>query len=249
MSPEQNQAFRQQVMEILSRDPVVSGLLKTNSPDAIFDAYTNNDWSGVINITGQPFSKQQQEAAVARAGRDLAPAYRAMESFDRDVVEQSLAGEQTGFDQFRRDEARAFSEAKRGEDQNAADQGILFAGSRFQRNNNLRDIYRDREAQQRGVVGSRMTSTARDYQYKYGDTAAKSLKDLYGLRSSSTFNANQASGPVTAGRGIMPAYNPTKFKFQGTAPVTQSAAVQQRAAGLLTNRANKLTTMGYNNKL
>lgn len=245
MSPEQIQQFQQAIVAALSSNPDVVRYGGTNSPDAILNAYMSNDWSNVTNLTGMPFTKEQQQAAVIQSERALAPAYRAQESFDRSVVTDTLGAEQEGVEQFRDAEAKAFGTEKDTLDQNAADQGVLFSGSRFQKLNDLRNTYQDREAQNVSGAQSRMRKTARDYQYKYGDSAARGLRDLYEVPTPSTFNANVAGGKVSPSGGIASMYNPKEFNFQGTAPVAQKAAVQTRAASLLGNRANKLSAYGY----
>lgn len=245
MTPEQIQKFQQSIVTALAANPDVARFGGTNSPDAILNAYMTNDWSGVTTLTGTPFTKEQQQAAVVQAERALAPAYRAQEAYDTSVVTDTLAAERDGVEQFRKTEAENFGNEKDTLDQDAADQGVLFSGSRFQKLNNLRDVYRDRESQNVAGAESRIRKTARDYQYKYGDGAARGIRSAYQLPGQSNFNANVAGGKVTPSGSLSSVYNPKEFKFQGTAPVSQKAAVQTRAASLLGNRANKLSAYGY----
>lgn len=245
MSPSEIQQYKKQIAEALSRNPDVIRYGGTNSPDAILNAYMTNDWSNVTTLTGMPFSRKQQEEAVTAAERALNPAYRAQEAYDTSVVTDTLEAERAGVEQFRDSEEQNFGIEKDNQDQSAADQGILFSGSRFQKLNDLRNTYQDREAQNLAGAEGRVRTAARNFQYKYGDPAAKSLKSFYQMPGQSNFNANVAGGKVTPSSGISSVYNPKEFKFQGTAPVSQKAAVQTRAASLLGNRANKLSASGY----
>ena len=242
-------AMNKAVSKAAASNPDIARYAGTNGVDAILGAYMSGDYSNLISLTGKPFTRQQQEAAVKESERALAPAFKAQEALDRSVVDDTLRGEAEDFGQFQKAEADTFKDTKNELDQSAADQGVLFSGSRFQKLNDLRTTYADREAIRRGQGADRIRSAARGYQYDYGNDAADSLSSRYRLPGTSTFNANVAGGQVTPGRSLSSVYNPSEFKFQGTKPVAQKAAVQTRAASLLTNRANKLTATGYNNKL
>jgi len=248
MTPDQLQQFQAAIKAALATNPDVIRYGGTNSPDAILNAYMSGDWSNVINLTGVPFTKEQQQAAVSSAERALNPAYKATEAFDRSVVEDTLQENQQGFQQFQKDEKEVFATDKDNLDQNAADNGVLFSGSRFQKLNDLRNTYQDREAVMRGQVSDVARTNARDYQYRYGDQAAKGLSDLYKLPGTSNFNANVAGGQVKPGKTLSSVYNPNEFNFQGTVPTAQKAAVQTRAASLLGNKANKLQGLSYKTK-
>lgn len=235
------------VMEALTRNPEIRKYSQSAVED-IVGAYLTGDWSGVTDLTGMPFTPEQQQAAVAEAERVLAPAYKAVETYDRAVTEDALKGNQATFGQFNKDEAKAFGEEKDALDQDAADRGVLFSGSRVQKLKDLRNTYEDREALMRRNVAESSRAIARAHQYDYGNEAAEGLSDLYTLPTESRFNPNVAGGKVTSGKTLSSVYNPGQYSFQGTQPVAQKAAVQTRAATQLTNRANKLTLGGYMNK-
>jgi hypothetical protein len=235
------------VMEALARNPDIKKYSQSAVED-IVGAYLTGDWSGVTDLTGVPFTPEQQKAAVAEAERVLAPAYKAQESYDRSITEDMLRRNQQGFADFQRDEKKAFGEEKDALDQDAADRGVLFSGARAQKLRDLRNTYEDREALMRRNVAESTGATARAYQYDYGNEAAEGLSDLYALPGESRFNPNVAGGKVTSGRTLSSVYSPGKYSFQGTQPVAQKAAVQTRAATQLANRANKLTLSGYLNK-
>ncbi len=177
----------------------------------------------------------------------MAPAYNAQESYDQSIAQDALRGQQEDFGQFQKGEAKQFGLDKDAQDQNSADQGVLFSGSRVQKLNDLRTTYQDRENIARGIAQDNIRNTARSNQYKYGDQSANKLSGLYDLAGTTSFNPNIAGGGITRG-GLSSSYNTGDFKFQGTAPVAHKAAVQTRAAGLLANRANKLTSTGYKNQ-
>lgn len=248
MSPQAIQAMQAAIAKALASNPDVQAYAGANDPTAILDAYMTGDWSGVTSLTGKPFTDEQQAAAVAQAESALAPAYKAQEANDRAATEENLRQTQEGFqDQINSDRTQ-FGRDKNTLDQNAADQGVLFAGSRAQKENDLRTTYIDREALARRNAGANLGSTARGYQYAYGNDAAKNLSGLYSLPGQSTFNPKIAGGIVTAGRSLSAAYDPSQFNFQGTAPVAQKSAIQTRAASLLANKANKLSLSGVGAK-
>jgi hypothetical protein len=251
MNPEEIKQFNEKLKQLLAASPVASKIIaQGSSPDAIVNAYMNNDWSGISDVTGKPFSKQMQEEAVATATRALAPAYKAQESYDTSVVREDLAREQGRFSSFLDTEARDFKANKATQDLNAADQGVLFAGSRAQKLNDLKSIYSDREKAERDLTAGNIASTARDHQYQYGNEGAGKLSQFYQLGGGNAYRSNVAgAGGVAAQNGLSKAYNPGAYNFQGTAVTANKASAQTRAAGLLANRANKLTAGGYSNKL
>lgn len=238
---------QQEIMKALSKNKDFQRYAGGNDASAILNAFMTNDWSGVVDLTGKPFTDEQQQAAVKAAEKVLAPAYKAEEAYDRSVVEDSLRQEGEDFQEFQRTEAKDFGENKDALDISAADQGILFSGARTQKLNDLRNTYEDRERIARAQSADRTKSTARGYQYTYGDDAARGLSSMYRLPGTSTFNPNVAGGKVR-NTSLSSVYDPSQFKFQGTKPVAQKAAVQTRAATQLANRANKLSLGGYATK-
>jgi len=247
LGPKTTSAMNSAVSKSLSTNPATQSLVQQNSPDAILNAYMSGDWSGVNDVTGQPFAQDQIDDAVRRSEAVLAPAYKAQEAFDRANIESTLGGAQDQYNQFLQGEATDFKAEKEQQDQTAADQGVLFSGSRYQKLNNLSDKYEQRQANQLSTLGRQVGDTARNYQYKYGDQAAGKLSDYYNL-GGQTYNANVAGGKVGNASTLSSVYNPSAYKFQGTAPVANKANAQVRAAGLLANRANKLTPYGYKNQ-
>lgn len=242
-------AMNNAVSSAVAANPEIAKYVSSSDPSAIANAYLTGDWSSVTDLSGKPFTDEQQKAAVAKAEEVLAPAYKATEAYDKAGVVDTLKTAQNGFGDFQDAERKNFISDKASLDQSAADNGVLFSGARTQKLNDLRTTYADRERIQRENVASGLRSNARAYQYNYGDEAAKGLSDMYRLPGSTTFNTGVPGGGVTSNPGsISSVYSPSEFNFQGVKPVAQKAAVQTRAAGQLANRANKLTLSGYASK-
>lgn len=234
-------AMTKAVTASVSSNPKIIKYGGVNTVDQILNAYFTNNFSGVTDITGKPFTKQQQQAAVSEAERVFGPGFKAQEAFDQSVVTDTLRGEQEDFGQFQKDEEQVFGDEKDIQDKNAADQGVLFSGSRLQKQNDLRNTFQDREAIQRGRTQDNIRTVARNNQFRYGDKKARGLSEFYDLPGESRFNAGVAGGQVSRSGGLSSTYNPGEFKFQGTQNVSNTAAVQQRAANTLKNTARKLS--------
>ena len=232
-------AMTNAVTTSVSSNPGMQRYLETNSVENIVNGFFSNNLSSIVDITGQPFTKKQQRAAVAEAERVFNPGFKAQAAFDQSVVEDTLRGQQEDFGQFQQAEEQMFGDQKDQLDNSAADQGVLFSGSRLQKQNDLRNTFQDREAIQRGRTQDNIRTTARNNQFARGDKNARGLSDFYDLPGQSQFNAGVAGGQVSQS-GLSSAYNPSEFKFQGTRNVANTAAVQQRAANTLTNTARKL---------
>lgn len=244
-----NSAMTMAISNAVAGNKDIAKYAKAASADDILGAYMTGNWSGVTDLTGKPFTDKQQQAAVTEASKVLAPAYEAQQAYDQAGVQDTLQRDAQGFQDFQNDEKKNFIADKGSLDKSAADSGILFSGARAQKLRDLRTTYADREAIQRRQTAGNIASAARANQYSYGNDAAGSLKSLYALPGSTTFNPNVAGGGVTRSGGLSSAYNPSQFNFQGTAPVAQKAAVQVRAASQLANKANKLSLAGYGTKL
>jgi hypothetical protein len=238
-------AMNSAVASSVASNPRIAQVVGSSSPDALVNAYMTNNWSGVTDITGKPFSATDQKTAVAQAEKALAPGYKAQESYDTANVADTLSGQQDAFGNFLSSEAKDFTENKNKQDQNAADQGVLFSGARYQKLNDLKNTYEDRQNQQRNAVGRNITSTARDYQYRYGNPGADKLSSYYQLDQGNTYNPQAVRGGAAPSNTLSSTYDPSKYKFQGTAVNANKAATQVRAASLLSNKANKLSMGGY----
>lgn len=245
-------AYNTAVGAAVSSNPTVQQYAGSNDANSILNAYETGDWSGVTSLTGQPFTNDQQQSAVRAATNSLAPAYNAQSANDLAATTLALQKNQQGFQNYETTQARQFAQDKNTADTNAASNGVLFAGSRVQANNDLRNSYNTADAYARQQAANTANEDTQNYAYTYGTPAAESLNSLYSLPGSSTYNANTAArspGSVTQSSTLSAAYNPQTYNYQGTAPVAQTAAIQTRAAGLLANQANKLSLNGYSNSL
>lgn len=241
-------AMSKAVASSLSKNKDVATYAGANDPLQILNAYTTGDWSGVVSLSGKPFTDEQQQAAVADATKALAPAYEAQQTFDTAGVEDTLRKNQEGLADFETDQARQFGKDKDALDQNAADNGVLFSGARIQKQRDLRTGYETAEQRAQRGAAENATETGRSFQYAYGNKPAASLSSYYQLPGASNYNAGVAHGAVTPSPTLSSAYDPSAYNFQGTKPVAQKTAIQTRAASLLANKANKLTLSGVGAK-
>lgn len=231
--------------EAAAAHPVFSG----NSPEAIAYASSTGDFNNLLNPDGKPFSQADQEAALEKSRAALAPGFEATKSYDTQKEEDTLAGKNLDYERGLATDKTNFETDKNTLDENAASKGVLFSGGRYQREKKLQDAYQSKSDYARSGAASVMGGLARDYQYKYGNDAAKapSLSQYYQLGGNS-YNANVARGGVTR-TPLSQIYNPDNSNFQGTAVNANRAAGQVRAAALLANKGNKLLASGYNNQL
>lgn len=239
-TPSVDQAYK----DALANDPEIRQMTKLD-PEAIFNAYSTGDWSTITAPTGTPFTKEIQQEAFKQAEDALRPGFEAAQTYETAGVEDALQSQKDQFGNFIKSEAEDFKANKRALDQNAADSGILFSGARYQKENDLRRTFEDRQAQQATQTGRNIAGTARDFQYQYGNKNANKLSDMYNLGKTNTYNANVSQNMVKPSMNIK-AYDPSRFNFQGTTLNTNKANTQVRASGLLANRANKL--LGAYNK-
>ncbi len=210
-------------------------------------AYTTGDWSNADSVlSGKPFTDSQQGAAVAKSEAALAPGFNEKKAYDTSNTADTIEGQTVGLKNYLYNEGQSFKKDKISSDQSAADNGILYSGARVQKERDLKKLYEDRDAQEIGRVGRSVAGTAKDYQYNYGNENVPSISQYYSnAPAGNTYNTNVATGGVTTKPSISSFYNPAQFNFQGRIPNSNNAAIQTRAAGLLKNTANKLTSTGY----
>lgn len=237
------------VSKAVSRNPDVRRYAGTNDPAKILNAFQTGDFSGITDLTGKPFSVQQQKAAVRKASKALAPAYEATRTYDEAGVEQTLQKDQQDLDTYERDQGVQFGKDKDILDKSAADNGVLFSGARIQKQNDLKTMYQNADNDRRALTFDTITRTARDNQYDYGLDASPRLSQYFNRSGPQTYNPGVAHGATSTTPGLSAIYDPSAYRFQGTKPVAQKAAVQLRAANLLANRANKLSLSGVGAKL
>lgn len=219
--------------------------LKGNSPDAITYATSTGDYSGLVNVQGQPFSSTDQASALSSATAAVSPYYQAEQKKETQDTETTLAAKQAAYQKYLVDQETQFQSDKTNQDQTAANNGVLFSGGRAQKLQQLGSAYANNAAYKQKEVAADIGNTARDFGYKYGDTAANGLSSYYNL-GGQNYNPNVATGGVSS-TGLSNIYNANQG-FQGTEINAAKAAAQKRAAGLLANKGNKLVSTGYNNQ-
>ncbi len=96
------------ITKALAENPDVKAYGGNSDPATILSAYQTGDWSGVIGLSGKPFTDEQQKAAVDQANKALSPAYSAQVANDRAATEEGLKNTQEGFNDFQNSEAKSF---------------------------------------------------------------------------------------------------------------------------------------------
>ncbi len=250
-SPEQIEETQESVdnkyAEAAANNPVIADLTSGGSSvEEIIHALSTGDLTGIVDWQGQPFSVADQQAALTQATEDNRLYYEALQTKETADTEAALAKSQADYQDYLINAGQSFEADKTKSDQQSADKGVLFSGGRVQREKNLQRAYEQDQATKFRQVGGAIGTEARDFQYKYGGEAAGELSSFYNLPKN-VYNPNVATGGVSQS-GLSSVYSPSKFGFQGTRNVEQSAAAQQRAAGFLWNKGNKLLATGYKNQ-
>ena len=225
----------------LSSHPTVAAAVAAGaSLSDIENAYATGDWSGLTNVSGQPFSAADQANALATATSQTQPYYDAEQASDTEGTANTLGGDQLDYNKTLTDNATQFQTDKTNQDQTAADQGVLFSGGRAQKLATLAKTYQSTDAYNQAKYGNSIANTAGNYAYKYGSSAAgnPTLSQYYQL-GSQNYNPYVASGGVTPG-GLSTIYNAGNYAYQGTETNAAKSAAQTAAAGLLANQSNKL---------
>lgn len=248
IKPDESTAYVDKLYaDAAAKNPVIADLAKGGSSiEEIIHGLSTGDISGLVDWQGQPFSAEDQQAALAKGMEDNKLFYEAQQQKAKADAESSLAQQQANYQDYLIQSGQQFEADKTASDQQSADRGVLFSGSRVQREKNLERAYQQDQASKLRNVGTNMANTARNFQYNYGNDQANSLKNYYNL-GSNTFNANKATGGVGSG-GLSSVYDPNKFKFQGTENTARMANANTRAAGYLWNKGNKLLASGYKNQ-
>lgn len=248
LGPKTTEAMNKAIAASLAGNPMLSGLTAQNSPEAIVNAYNTGNWGGVLDVTGAPFSEEEQRLAVEKANAALAPGFEAQQRYDEQNLARSLEDKTRAFGEYVDKSATDFEADKEALDLDAANKGVLFSGSRIQKEKNLKNLYETDQASKRANVGSDISKLTGDYQYKYGDESVQkpTLSQYYQL-GGNTYNPKVARGGVTPS-GLSTIYSGAGKNFQGTEVNKNKAAVQTRAASLLANKANKIVPYGYQNQ-
>lgn len=233
--------------EAAAANPAIATLAKGGSTlEEIINGLSTGDISGLLDWQGKPFSVEDQQAALAQGMEDNRLYYEAMQAKDQADAESAMAKKQADYQDYLIQSGQQFQADKDTADQNAAEQGVLFSGSRVQKEKNLARAYAQDQATNQRNFATSIGDTARDFQYKYGNAAATGLNKYYNL-GSNTYDASKAQGGV-ASAGLSAIYNPSSYNFQGTKNTERQANANTRAAGYLWNKGNKLLATGYTNQ-
>lgn len=239
--------IKQQYEDAVKNHPIISPLITVgNTAEDVSNAALTGDLSKILDYTGMPFSVADQQAALQKAQEDTKAYYEAEADKAAKDKEALLKQKQIDYQTYLANQGVNFQQDKETLDQNAAERGVLFSGSRAQKEQALQNKYLfDQSTKQQGV-GADIASSALDYQYQYGNEPANKLSNYYNL-GANTYNANTARGGVGSG-GISNIYSPGQSNYYGTQNTARMAEVNKRAAGLLANRGNKLLSTGYKNQ-
>jgi len=229
-------------------NPIIAATAQKNGSTAseITDAILRGDLSGIVDWQGKPFSVEDQQAALAQGMEDNRLYYEAMQSKDTADAEAALAKKQADYQDYLIQSGQNFEADKAASDTTAAESGVLFSGSRVQKEKNLARAYTQDQATNQRNFATDIGNTARDFQYKYGNTAATGLNQYYNL-GSNTYNPSTAQGGVSQ-NPLSSVYNPSTYNYQGTKNTERSADSAKRSAGYLWNKGNKLLATGYTNQ-
>ena len=235
-----------EVSAAAAANPAIQAMIpKYGSAEAAWAA-TGGDLGNMTDQYGTPFSQADQASALSDATAATQPYYTAEQANDTASTASTLAKTQTDYNNANTTAAANFQQDKTNLDQTAATNGVLFSGGRAQKNQNLANSYNTDASSRLSAYTNTVGNTARDFQYKYGNDAANGLSSYYNA-GTNNYNANVANGGATTG-SLSSVYNVGANNFQGTEINAAKAAAQQRAAGLLWNKGNKIVPLGYKNQ-
>ena len=233
--------------DAIANDPKIKELINAgNTLEDIIAALESGDLSSLLKSDGQPFSAEDQHAAQVAAQEDNRAYYEALQAKETADAESLLAQDQSDYQNYLINSGQSFEADKTSLDQQASDRGVLFSGSRVQKQKNLQRAYEQDQAYTRDKVSRSMNKTGKDFAYQYGNDTASGLSQYYNL-GGNTFNPNVARGGVSSS-GLSNAYNSGGYNYTGRRVGERSANTQQRAAGRLWNQGNKLLATGYQNQ-
>jgi peptidoglycan hydrolase-like protein with peptidoglycan-binding domain len=248
LTQERFQQIQSEVHNEINNNPFFQNYTNAgNTPQQIEYAMSTGDISSLVDEYGQPFDTATQQEALKQGMEADKAFYDAQKSKETADAEATLADKQASYQDYLLKSGQNFQQDKTTADENAANQGVLFSGSRVQKEQNLQRAYQQDQATKLRNLTSDIGSTARDYQYKYGNNAANGLSQYY-QAGGNTYNPNVATGGVSTG-GLSNIYNPGQYNYAGTRVGEQVAQANKRAAALLTNKANKLVSTGYTNQI
>lgn len=213
-----------------------------NSLDSLISAMSSE------NYTGMPFDAKTAQEEVNRQMGVLNPFYDAERTKESSDINDVLGKAKADFEAGNAASAEQFKIDKEASDVDAANKGVLFSSGRVQKLNSLQGAYAADQAKRLRDYGTNTSLAARDYQYKYGNDAAKNTLSNYLNAGGNTYDAMTPGGAVGS-TGLSAIYNPSATTFYGTNRAKQRSEAVQRAAGVLKSKSNKLVPYGYLNQL
>jgi hypothetical protein len=237
---------QEQVDKEYTEATIAHPIFKGNTPEALTYAMATGDLSGLVKENDKPFTIEEQQAAVDEATKAEAASFEEEKAYDKEVAESKLRQKQLDYQNYLATSAVKFQTDKTNLDQTAANQGVLFSGGRAQKEKALQSAYDTEGAYKKASAGGDISGISRDYQYAYGSGAGNDLSSYYNL-GGNTYNPNVATGGVGSS-GLSSVYNASPTSYQGTNVRKKNVSAQQRAAGLLWNKGNKMVTGGISNQ-
>lgn len=244
--PRTTAAYKKAVADAVANHEKLATLTKTNPASKIVEAYTGGDFSGLTTATGAPFSPADQQEAMSKASEQLKPYYDQLKQKETADAVAKAAQKQLDIKKQLAEADVNFSTDKEKLDQDAVDKGVLFSGSRLQKQKALEEKYKRESDYLTGSVEGDLANTARDFQYKYGSNAMDKLSPYLKV-SGRSYDAGVAGGSALD-TGAKKAYDPGSVSFSGTRNAEQASNINLRAADLLKNKGNKLFASGYQNQ-
>jgi len=247
----EGKAIENQYVTASGENPAIKNLMNGGSTlEDIVLGLETGDISNLKKSDGQPFTPDEQQKALEQGREDVRASYEMTQKKAANDLENKLAQSQDDYQNFLLGEGDKFREDKSSLDKNAADSGMLFSGSRAQKQKQLENSYKENQAYAERTQARNIDSTALDYQSIYGDEAARnpSLSQYYSTKGGNTFNAGVARNGVGTS-GISSIYNTGTGYGLGTAGRQKETDANLRAANYLKNRSNKTLSTGYNNQL
>lgn len=164
--------------------------------------------------TGSAADQAYYDSEYQKDLAEISPSYdqaQANASYDEG---QGLAKDQADYQNYLDTSAQNFKNDKNAADETSAKNGVLFSTGRTQGLSNLQNTYNSDQKSKLADYTNDIDTSANDFQYKYGNNAANSLSQYYGL-GSNKYNAQGNEASVKSG-GVSPVYNPSASNYAGT---------------------------------
>lgn len=236
----------EQILQAIAADPRSKGL--SIPLESLLSGYATGDYKEVSDpSTNKPYSSEIQQDALAQARKDVENTFNAEKNYETQQTERAMRQKQADYQSQLLAQGEKFQAEKGALDQTAANQGVLFSGGRLQKQQALQDTYARNQADNLRNATEAIGGLAEDYQYKYGNQAARGLSDYYKL-GGNTYNAGMSTGGVGSS-GLSRVYRTRDTLGTGTTVNKYEAAARTNAFDRLKNKANKSFLTGINTKI